>query len=46
MPKRRFQMFIDTIQFARLLDIAKSSRFSVAEHIRRAVEAYLTSLGK
>jgi len=38
----RFQMYLTTIQWAKLKELARSTELSLAEHIRRAIDAYLT----
>ncbi len=40
--KHRFQVYLGELQFTKLLALATSSGLSIAEHIRRAIDAYLT----
>ncbi len=38
---KRFQMYIDILQWDKLWDMSKSDGLSIAEHIRRAIDQYL-----
>lgn len=42
--KERHNLFFDVAQWKELLKLAKKTSISVAEHIRRAVDAYLKGL--
>ena len=44
MPLKRLQLFISDAHLTRLRALRELTGLSVAEHIRRAVEAYLNSL--